>query len=216
MASNDGFFGLDNKEAANGGKFKKWEPTKNKKYLIGIVAESRDRAFCGFKTHFKDKKFRCKSVPNGAKAICCTHGYDGNEPKMSIGTVIVVYEIEDNKLKSREVIPWFFNSVVYSQIVQALEDYPDQLLDLKITFEDPKMMRCTINASPKSIWTSNAQYKEAILAEAKPFWDAIPNRVAKNLSIPEIAELIGADNGTGAADTASSMDLSDLASSLEG
>lgn len=217
-ANQDGFFGFDNKEAANGGKFKKWEPMKGKKYVIGLLAENREKAFCGFKTHFKDKKFRCKSTKM-KKEICCTHGYDGNDPKFAIASVIAIYEIAEkdgkNKVVGREIIPWFFNGIVYSQIVQALEDYPDELRDLKITFDDPKMMRCTINASPKSIWTSDPQFKEQALAEAKPFWDALPNRIAKNLSIPEIAEILGIDNGAGAADTASGMDLSDLASSLE-
>jgi hypothetical protein len=217
MSEQDGFFGLDNKEAAQGNRFKKWEPVKGKKYIVGILAEDRAQAFCGFKTHFKDRKFRCKST-NLKKEICCTHGYDGAEAKFSIGTIIAVYEVNsENKIIGREVTPWFFNSIVYNQIIQALEDFPTDgpMNDLKITWDDPRMMRCSINASPKSIWSQNEEFKQNVLAEARPMWDALPNRIAKNLSIPEIAELLGIDDGTGAGDTASDMDLSDLASSLD-
>lgn len=214
----DGFFGLDNKAAAKGNSFTKWEPLKDKKYIISILSEDMGAAFCGYATHFKEKKFRCKSVEGGKKEVCCTHGYDGNTPKYAIASIIVVYEINDqNKVTGRTVIPWFYNSGVYNQIIQALEDYPanQRVKDLKVTFKDPKMMNCIINAVPNCIWTTNPAFKEAVLAEAKPLWDALPNRIAKNLSVPDICELLGIDNGQGAADTSSGMDLGDLASSLD-
>ena len=212
----EGFFGIDNKNAM-GNKFKKWEPTRGKKYYVAILSEDQGAAFCGFETHFKEKKFRCKSTKE-RKEICCTHGYDNNTPKWSIGTIIVVYQLEESedgkkkRLTGYEVTPWLFNSVVYRQLADAFEDHPDKMVDLKITVEDPKMMKFSINAVTTSYWTQDPKLKQRLLAEAKPQFDALPKRLGSNLSVPEIADLLGLDNGAG--DTSSSMNLSDLASGL--
>jgi hypothetical protein len=212
----EGYFGIDNKSAM-GNKFKKWEPTRGKKYYVAILCEDREKAFCGFETHFKEKKFRCKSTKDH-KEVCCTHGYEGNTPKWSIGTVIVVYQLDESegkkKLTGYEVTPWLFNSVVYRQIADAFEDHPDKLVDLKITVEDPKMMKFSINASTTSYWTQDPKLKARLLAEAKPQFDSLPKRLGSNLSVAEIADLLGLSDGTGASDSSSGMSLADLAGGL--
>jgi hypothetical protein len=202
-------FGADNDDV-KGYSFKSWRAKAGEDYRIGFVfPEGKPGGmFLGVPIHYKDRYFVCKSTPD-KKAVCCTHNYDGKKPKWRVGGVIVLYLIDDGKLRGYKLHPWVFTDKMYQKFKTANKEFPlaQHDLTLKCTNEDYQ----TIEPTPckDSYWQKKDELAAKIREEAQSIFDEIGDNLASDLSIEEIKELLGIEE-SGSGDAAQDVSLGDV------
>lgn len=181
--------------------------------------ETGKKMFLGTKVHVKpqQKTFLCKSTKE-KKEICCTHSWEGNNPRYHIGCVAMIYNLgkESGSLKLRdyELIPWIFWEKMYEKLVSADKEFSLTSHDLKLKCTNDEFQTIDIQSCKESIWTSNANLKKKVLADAKSIYEGISKNLGAELSISEIKELLGIEI-TGSEDAATDVDLGSVVDSIE-
>lgn len=208
-------FGFEKKDIQSS-NFDKFKGEKGKTYVVGFARENPEEIFMGVKQHFSQrlsKGWQCLSK-GGEKSVCCTHDYDGNEAKWRVGTVIVIYRLdEDDKIKGiQELKPWVFGAPMYENLKKIYKEYG--LVDLSLTCTDTTFQNFTILPKKICAWVSDEKTKALVESKSEKHYDTLPKLFNKKISEAEIKEHLGI-GGDGADDASSDMDLSDLSNSLE-
>lgn len=214
-------FGFENDKIKSNG-FKKFKGEKGKKYIVALVAlsgvDGKD-FFKGDLTHYhsaSQKRFLCQSNDeNGTKEICCTYEYEGSDPQWRVGCVIVVYKVNhEGKISGIEdVVPWIFNSTIFSTLKSIYGDHG--AVDLSLECQDSTYQKFVILPKKGAAWKTDEKTKSYVLAQAKKQFDNLPKQIASKMGLGEIRELLGISSGT-AGDAASDIDLSSISSTLPG
>lgn len=206
-------FGTD-REDINSSKFRSYKGKGGKTDLVGFVFPEKKNAFCGAKIHYKERYFLCKSTKE-QKAVCCTTPYDGNTPKWRVGAVIVVYQLGKDpesgkqKLVNWEVMPWVFGETTYNKIKEIDSEFPIEQHDLKLKCTNEGFQNIDITPTKKSIWRSNENLKEKILAEFASNMEDAKKNLGSSLNIEEIKELLGTET-PGSEDAAVDVNIGDV------
>jgi len=207
-------FGADSEDVKSY-KFNGFKAKEGEDYRIGIIYwdDNPKTMFRGVQAHYFDKYFICKSTPD-KRAICCTHSYDKNRPRWRVGCVIIIYIIEDEKLKGYKLMPWMFSDSMFQKIRKANKGFPlskhDVTLSLAANTKE-EYQTIDIHSCPESFWQLKAELKEKVQEEAKPLMDEIIRNMPADLSIDEIKEVLGIESA-GTADAAENINLGDIMS----
>lgn len=204
-------FGVGNKEIKSN-SFDRFKGKKGERYRVGVIIPPGEDPFLGAQRHYSEAgqtSFLCKSTKDHQE-ICCTHQYKGNEPAWKIVAAIVVYNIDEGKVKGGKVLPWVFNEKTYNLLSRIAEDDPLDERDLELECTDDKYQTFTIVSKKGSYWQQSEKFKATCLSEAASIRKKAKVFIGKDLSIAEIKEVLGISDFAG--DTAAELDLSDLAS----
>jgi hypothetical protein len=204
-------FGFE-REDINPGKHEKYKGKTGKVDRVSIVFDEGQQPCVGGKIHYKDRYFLCKSTRE-KKEVCCTHGYEGNEPKDRVACVLVVYEISGKKLQGYKVVPWVFGATMYKKLNVLSSEWPLDQHDINLNctnedFQTIEPMNCK-----ECYWRSNEGLKKKVLEEAKQVRAGLARAIAADLSLAEIREHLGID-GAGSDDAAVDVSLGDVVGNL--
>jgi len=206
-------FGADSDEIKSV-KFKSFKGKAGTTVRAGIVFEDPKAMFKGALTHFNQRQYICKSTDT-KKEICCTHPYKGNKARWRVGTVLIIYVLDDTgkKLESWSILPWVFSDTMYQKLKTANREFPLDQHDFYLTCTNEEFQTIDVQSCKESFWRSKEPFKEKVLERARPFLSEIGSNLASDLTPTEIRELLGADT-PGSADAAEDVDLADVVDGL--
>lgn len=213
-------FGTE-RDDIKGNRFQKLKMKTGDELRVGVLFFDEDgkKMFLGTKVHVKpnQKTFLCRSTRE-KKEICCTHSWEGNNPRYHIGCVAIIYNLgkESGSLKLRdyELIPWIFWEKMYQKLVSADKEFSLVNHDLKLKCTNDEYQTIDIQSCKESIWTSNANLKKKVLEQAKPIYEGISRNLGAELQISDIKDLLGIEI-TGSDDAAKDVDLGSVVDSIE-
>lgn len=206
-------FGFEN-DNVKSSTWEKFAGEKGKTYLVSFAAENQSDFFLGVEQHYSNRLetgWQCLSTPQ-SQEICCTHEYDGSEAKWRVGTVLVVYKTNEDGAATgiEKIVPWIFSAKVFDQLKRIFKEYGH--VDLLLTYTDTKYQTFTVMPKRSCVWLSSEKLKGYTLPKAATAYKQLPKMLANKISLAEIKEHLGL--GGVAADSASSLNLDDLASSI--
>lgn len=204
-------FGADNEEVKSY-KFNGFKAKAGEEYRVAFVYwdDNPKTMFRGVEAHFYDRYFMCKSTKD-KKAICCTHSYERNKPRWRVGCVIVLYVVENDKLKGYKLTPWVFSDKMFEKIRKANKNFPLHKHDVTLDCTNEDYQTIEVHSCPESYWQMKSELKKKILEEAKPLMEDVIRNMPSDLSIEEIKEVLGIETA-GSADAAANIDLGDVIS----
>lgn len=209
--------GFGNDEYVENDKFEKFKLDKVKR-RIAIIFHNKSGAVRGTKyhSHGSDKNFRqwrCLSTKD-RKEDCCTLDYEGNTPKGTFVAAIIEYKFEKRKgedgsvkdvLVGYTMWPWAFKGKTYAMLTEFDKKYDIASIDIEICLDgDPKYQKpamlmektCLVRQNPKLLAKVLAEYDKKIPLYEKQF-------LPRKMSISDIKEILGVDQGGDYGDTGS-------------
>lgn len=200
-------FGADN-DNVKSTNFAKYKGKAGQRDRVGIVYEDPKQMFRGCLTHYKDKYFVCKSTDE-KKAICCTHGYEGNRARWKIGCVLIIYKMDGAKVTGYKLLPWVFSEKMYQKLKTANLEFPLDAHDFYLTCTNEEFQNIDIQSCKDSIWLKKDEFKKKVISEAKDFLEDMSRNLAHDISLEEIRELLGLDT-PGSEDAATDVNFGDV------
>lgn len=148
----------------------------------------------------------------------------GDEPKQSIGTIVVVYATDkDGELPKdedtgkflplrTEVIPWVFGRDKYERLRKLNKKFPLRNHDIEVTCTDVQFQKLDFNPFTESLWARKDDRKERILKEVAKLVNGGNPNLGIAYSLERLQEKLGlATPDTGDASAAvSDEDIDEL------
>jgi len=208
-------FGFDNKDVKST-SFDKFKGEKGRTYTVSFAHDDPNKFFVGGKQHYSNrlqKGWACLSTAT-SQEVCCTHDYDGNEAKWRIGCILVVYRVDDGVVKGIDkVLPWTFSAKQFELLKKIYKEFGH--VDLTLTCTNGEYQNFDVLPKKNCAWMGNDKLKEYVLANSKKMYERLPKMISTKMSEAEIRENLGLGGGS-ASDSASGLDLSNIAGSLDG
>lgn len=202
-------------------KFNKWKMETGQEVRGAIVYPegSPGALFVGCRCHVKkgERIFVCKSTKDKPE-VCCTHGWEGNNSRMHMGSPLLVYDtVEEGgktKLKGYKLVPWVFWEPQFEKLKKCGKQFPLDKYDITLSCTNGEYQTIDVTSCNNSIWTSNEALMKKVFEQAKAIREDITKNLASDLSISEIKELLGIEVA-GSQDAASDVNLSDVLGGVE-
>lgn len=193
--------------------FQKYKGEKGREDIIGFATDNPKEFFKAANGHYcksAEKGWLCLST-DSEKAICCTADYDGSEPKMKVGTVLVVYNTEDGIIKGiKSVLPWIISPKVFNQLLAIYRVHGH--VDIAATCTDSKFQNFTFVPMKESAWQKTEKTKEFVKGKSSAIYKSLDKMLYSKVSVAEIREHLGMSSGS--MDASSGLDLSGIAGTL--
>jgi hypothetical protein len=193
--------------------FQKYKGEKGKEDIVGFAWDVSSELFRAANGHYSkaaEKGWLCLSTET-EKAICCTADYDGNEPKMKVGTVLVIYRVEEGLIKGiKGVLPWIISPKVFQQLLAIYRVHGN--VDFVANCTDSKFQNFTFVPMKESAWQKTEQSKQSVKTKAAAIFKTLEKMLYTKVSASEIREHLGISMGS--SDASSGLSLDGIAGTL--
>ena len=135
----------------------------------------------------------------------------GDQPRMGVGTIAIVWPTKDDGTPDKkriaagecEVLPWFFGKSKYEQMASIHREFPFGSHDLSVTCTEAQFKKLNMSPCRESLFRKfveagdkKAGVVEKILAQAVQVASTIRDDFARDLTLDQIREKMGASGST--------------------